>query len=263
MGKLEDTALTRTPDESRMPGQAKAKPGRLFYSGAAALILVLMLLGFQQYYLNGKGYPGRDIAPPMQTLVFVHAIAMTTWVVLFLVQPLLIAYGSRRVHMAVGRFGAVLAACVVVLGSWVAIRGASLVPPEERIWGLAPKPFNLFAVIQIVSFGLFVGVGVYYRRRPDIHRPMMLMATLTVIGAAVARIGPLNALYEGTVLQTIFGPDMWTLVLATLLLVVKWFIIRSFDRWFAIGYGCLVASHLLVWWVANTDAWERLATSLL
>ena len=32
-------------------------------------------------------------------------------------------------------------------------------PPEERIWGLAPKPFNLFAVVQIVSFGLFVGVG--------------------------------------------------------------------------------------------------------
>jgi hypothetical protein len=172
-------------------------------------------------------------------------------------------FQQRRVHMAVGRFGAVLAACVVVLGSWVAIRGASLVPPEERISGLAPKPFNLFAVVQIVSFGLFVGVGVYYRRRPDIHRPMMLMATLTVIGAAVARIGPLNALYEGTVLQTIFGPDMWTLVLATLLLVVKWFITRSFDRWFAIGYGCLVASHLLVWWVANTDAWERLATSLL
>ena len=114
----------------------------------------------------------------------------------------------------------VLAACVVVLGSWVAIRGASLVPPEERIWGLAPKPFNLFAVVQIVSFGLFVGVGVYYRRRPDIHRPMMLMATL-------------------------------------------WFITPSFDRWFAIGYGCLVASHLLVWWIANSDAWERLATQLL
>jgi hypothetical protein len=263
MGKLEGTTPKLAPDEPRVPMPAKAKPGRLFYSGAAALVLVVMLLGFQQYYLYGKGYPGRDIAPPMQTLVFMHAIAMTTWVLLSLVQPLLIANGSRRVHMAVGRFGAVLAVCVVVLGSWVAIRGASLVPPEERIWGLAPKPFNLFAVVQIVTFGLFVGVGVYYRRRPDIHRPMMLMATLTVIGAAVARIGPFNALYEGTVLETIFGPDMWTLVLATLLLVVKWFIIRSFDRWFAIGYGCLVASHLLVWWVANTDAWERLATQLL
>lgn len=263
MAKLEGTTPTHAPDESRAPMPAMAKPGRLFYSGAAALTLVLMLLGFQQYYLYGKGYPGRDIAPPMQTLVLMHAIAMTTWVVLSLVQPLFIANGSRRVHMAVGRFGAVLAVCVVVLGAWVAIRGASLVPPEVRIWGLAPKPFNLFAVVQIVSFGLFVGVGVYYRRRPDIHRPMMLMATLTVISAAVARIGPLNALYEGTVLETIFGPDLWTLVLATLLLVVKWLILRSSDRWFAIGYGCLVASHLLVWWVANTDAWEWLATQLL
>lgn len=254
---------TRTTDEPRVQVPTKPKRGRLFYTGAAALVLVLMLLGFQQYYLHGKGYPGRDIAPPMQTLVLLHAIAMTAWVVLFLVQPLLVASGNRRVHMAVGRFGAILAACVVVLGMWVAIQGAPLVPPEFRLWGLAPKAFNMFSVVTIVIFGVFVAVGVYYRRRPDIHRPMMLMATLIVIAAAVARIDPLNALYEGTALQTIFGPLLWTVALATLLLVVKWLITGSFDRWFAIGYACLVGSDLLVWRIANTEAWDRLATLLL
>jgi hypothetical protein len=43
----------------------------------------------------------------------------------------------------------------------------------------------------------------------------------------------------------------------------KWLITRSFDRWFAIGYGCLVAWCLLIWRLANTDAWDRLATLLL
>jgi hypothetical protein len=254
---------TLTPDEPRVKGSAKPKHGRLFYSGAAALVLVLMLVGFQQYYLYGQAFPGRDIAPPLHTLVLLHATAMTAWVVLFLVQPLLIANGSRRVHMAVGRFGAVLAACVVVLGLWLGIQAARLTPPGVRVWGLTPRQFMIVPVVTVVIFGLFVAVGVYYRRRPVIHRPMMLMATLIAIPAAVARIGPLNALYEGTVWQTTFGPFLWTLAIATLLFVVKWLMTRSFDRWFAIAYGCLVACCLVVWRAATTDAWNWFATLLL
>jgi hypothetical protein len=254
---------TLTPDETRVKLPVKPKRGRLFYSGAAALLLVLMLLGFQQYYLHGKAFPDRNIAPPVHTLTLLHASAMTAWIVLFLVQPLLIASRSYRFHMAVGRFGAVLAACIVVLGLWLGIQTTRLTPPEVRIWGLTPKQFMTVPVVTVVIFGLFVAVAVYYRRRPDVHRPMMLMATLMAIPAAVARIGPLNALYEGTMWQTIFGPFLWTLVLATFLLVVKWLMTRSFDRWFAIGYGCLVASFLLLWRVATTDAWDRFATLLL
>jgi hypothetical protein len=254
---------TLTPAEPRVKAPAKPKRGRLFYSGAAALLLVLMLLGFQQYYLHGKAFPDRAIAPPLRTLILVHATAMTAWVVLFLLQPLLIANGSRRVHMAVGRFGAALAACMVVLGLWLGIQAARLTPPEVRIWGVTPKQFMAVPVLTIVIFGLFVAVGVNYRRRPDVHRPMMLMATLIAIPAAVARIGPLNGLYEGTAWQTIFGPFLWTLVIATLLLVVKWLMTRSLDRWLAIGYSCLVASCLLVWRFATTDAWDRCATLLL
>ena len=76
-------------------------------------------------------------------------------------------------------------------------------------------------------------------------------------------IGPLNAIYEGTALQSIFGPFLWTLVIATVLLVVKWLTSQRFDRCFAIGYGGLVASCLLVWQVGMTDAWDRFATLLV
>jgi hypothetical protein len=249
-------------DRPQVQVPAKPRHNRWFYSGAATLILLLMLLGFQQYYLHGRAYPDRDIAPPIRTLVLLHATAMTAWVVLFLVQPLLIVNRSRRVHMAVGRFGAGLAVGIVILGLWLGIQGARLTPPEARIWGLTPKQFLTVPVGTALIFGLLVAVGVLNRRRPDVHRPMMLMATLIAIPAAVSRIGPLSALYEGTVLQTIFGPFLWTLVLATLLLVVKWLTRRSLDRWFTIGYGCLVASYLLVWRFATTDAWDRIATLL-
>jgi len=252
-----------TPDESHAGVFPKPESLRYFYSGTALVLLVLMFLGFQQYYLHGKAFPGRDIAPPLRTLVLLHATVMTAWVVLFLVQPLLIARGSYRVHMAVGRFGAVLAACIVVLGLMIGIQGTMATPPEVRIWGVTPRQFMAVPVVSVVIFGVFVAVGVYFRRRPEIHRPMMLMATLIVIPAAVARIGPLNALYEDSVLQRIFGPFLWTLVLATLLVVIRWLGTRSVGRWFAIVYGCLVVSSLLIWWTATTAAWDRFATLLL
>ena len=111
-------------------------------------------------------------------------------------------------------------------------------------------------------FGVFVTIAVYFRRRPGVHRPMMLMATLIVIPAAVDRFEPIYDLYEGTVFERTIGPHLPAFVIATVLLLVKLVINRSFDRWFAIACCCLVASCLLVWRLANTDAWERLASLL-
>ena len=250
-------------DEPRVKPSKKAAHNRLFYSGAAGLILMMMFWGFMQYYLHGKAFGGREIAPPMRTLVMFHGIAMTAWVVLFLVQPLLIAGGSRKRHMMLGRVGAVLAIAMIVLGWRMGIQSARLTPPVVRIWGVAPNQFLIVPLGTIVLFGLFVAAGVYYRRRPEIHRPMMLMATLLVIPAAVSRIAPLSALYENTSLRVVFGPYLWTLVFATLLLLAKWAMTRSFDRWFAMAYGCLVAAYMLTWHLATTRAWERVAGMLL
>jgi hypothetical protein len=64
--------------------QALASPNsaRLFYSGAAALLLILMFLGFQQFYLYGKAFPNRPLAPPNRMLIITHGVAMSAWMVL-------------------------------------------------------------------------------------------------------------------------------------------------------------------------------------
>src|SRR5262249_40138805 len=143
----------------------------------------------------GKAFPDREIPPPMHTLIVAHATAMTAWVVLFLVQPLLIVNGSRRAHMALGRVGAALAACIAILGLVLGIISARTPPREIRIWTLTPRQFLAVPLLTVVIFGLLVAAGVYYRRRPAVHRPMMLTATLIAIPAAVSRIAPLNAVY--------------------------------------------------------------------
>jgi len=47
-------------------------------------------------------------------------------------------------------------------------------------------------LISILIFGVFVAIGVWYRRRPEIHRPMMLLATLSIVAAATDRITGLS-----------------------------------------------------------------------
>lgn len=227
------------------------------------MLLVLMFLGFQQFYLHGRAYPGRELTPPIRTLLILHGIGMTTWMLLFLVQPLLIVAGNRRVHMMLGRVGAVLAACIVILGLQLGIESARVNPPDMRLWGLAPKQFMAVPVISILIFAGFVFAGLWNWRRPELHRPMMLLAVLAVIPAAVDRIDAIQSLYRGTVWGTIFGPFFSMLVVGLFFLVVKRLLARSWDRWFAMGYAGLVVASALTMQLATMSAWDHFASFLL
>ena len=186
---------------------------RFFYTGAAALLLVLMFFGFQQFYLHGRAFPIRPLAPPIRSLLIAHGVAMTSWVLLLLVQPLLIVNRNYRVHMLLGKIGAVLAACIFILGIRVGISAPKVAPPDLRLWNLPYKQFMAVPIISITIFAAFVAAGVWYRRRPEVHRPMMLLATLAAIPAALDRIDAISSLYRQTIWGTIFGPFFSALVI--------------------------------------------------
>jgi small basic protein len=182
---------------------------------------------------------------------------------LFLVQPLLIVSGNRRVHMTLGKAGAVLAACVVFLGLQVGIQAARVNPADMKLWGLAPKQFMAIPVISILMFAGFVIAGVWNRRRPEVHRPMMLLAVLAVIPAAIDRIDAIQSLYRGTMWGTIFGPFFSMLVIGLFLLLVKRLVTGSWDRWLAMGYAGLVIASALIMQLATMSAWDHVAWLLL
>ena len=157
---------------------------RWFYSVASLSLLVVMFVGFQLFYLHGQAYPGRPLTPPIRTLIIIHGFLMTVWMLLAVVQPLLVGTGHKRLHMKLGILGVVLASGIVLVGLKIGIEAARVTPPDFRLFGLAPKQFMAVPVLSIPVFGLFVLIGVANRRRPEVHRPMMLMASLSVLGAA-------------------------------------------------------------------------------
>jgi hypothetical protein len=128
---------------------------------------------------------------------------------------------------------------------------------------LTPKQFMLVPVGAITLFALFVAAGVWWRKRPEIHKPMMFLASLTAVGAAIARIDLFNHLYDGTVWQKIFGDLFFTLVVGAVLVIAKCVVFRKFDRWLAAGYGVLVLWCLMIAQGAPTRAWDAIAGWLL
>jgi hypothetical protein len=248
-------------EEVRAKVSSRSNPARFLYAAVSAVLFVLMLVGFQQFYLHGQAYPGHPFPPPIKGLLIAHGTAMTGWMVLFLVQPLLIVSGNRRMHMSLGMIGAVLAAGIVVLGILTPI-ATTRVEPDMVLWGFNRKQFMAIPIISILTFGTFVAIGVWNRRRPEIHRPMMLLATLSVIAAATDRITGLPDIYAPTIWGRLFGPFFVALVIGALFLAVKTALTRSFDRRFAGGFGMLIVVWVFIMKIAPTTAWDRVASWL-
>lgn len=252
-----------TPTGTSSPSSLIPTGPRLFYSLASLLLLALSFVGFKLFYLQGMAYPGHPLPPPTRTLLIVHGLIMSAWILLAVVQPWLVACGKRKLHMSVGKAGACLAALVFVVGIKTGIEAARITPPDLVRFSLAPKAFLMVPLSSIVLFGVFVIAGVVFRKRPAVHRPMMFLSSVTVVSAALGRITPVNAWLAGSLAERCFSAFASTLILTSLLWVVKSLWDRQADRWLGMGL-CLMA----VWFaacsqIAKSGAWLRVADALL
>lgn len=236
---------------------------RFLYLGTSIFLFLLIAAGFRQFFVHGQAYPGRPLTLEIRPLIILHGIAMTGWILLFLTQPLLIVKRRRDLHRTMGRVGGILAAAICVLGPWLAVAATKLSPPDFIFWGLNPKQFLVLPLEAIAFFAGFFAIGFWNRRRPAVHRPMMLLATLSVLPAATDRIDPLVNLYAESLLGAVFGPYLPLLLIGTVVLVVRYFASRSLDRWLAIGLGVIFVIGPLSLVFAKTQAWDWIASTLL
>ena len=252
------TTTTLPHGDVQAKASPRSNPARFLYAGVSTLLFVLTFLGFQQFYLHGNAVTGHPLFPPVSVILMVHGIAMTGWMVLFLLQPFLVATNNRRAHMSLGIVGAILAAAIVVLSIWAAI-ATTRAEPEFIRFGLSRKQFMAIQLLLVLSFGGFVALGVRNRRQAAIHRPMMLLATLSIIPAAIDRIPGVPELWGPTIWGHLFGPLGSSLVIGVVFLAVKCAVTRSFDRWLAGGLAALAVVGLLMMKLATSAFWESVA----
>lgn len=235
------------------------KSDRYFYSTVAALMLLIMFLGFQAFYLHGEGVGGRKIDPGIYPWVAVHGTAITAWYGLFLVQSLLITVRNRRLHMKLGWSAVAITLVVAVSGAIVPLRSVQN-SPDFRFFSMAYPDFLLVMLAETTLFTLCVVAGLVTRKRPEIHRSMMLLAGLSILAGATSRIPVLHRLFGDNGWVGLFGPAF---TLGAMLLLVNSIRLRTFDRWLAMGYAVMVITYIAAEHLSVTDTWRHLAGGLL
>lgn len=166
---------------STTPAIRRWRTERIFYSGMAIAALLTVFVGFAPtYYL--KAQFGTPELPPLRHF---HGALFTAWILLFVVQTTLIAARRTPVHRRLGVAGGILAATMVVVGAVTAIDAAGRGAAPT---GVPPLAFLAIPLADMTTFGLLIGAALYYRRRTDTHKRLMLLATISLLTAAIARL---------------------------------------------------------------------------
>lgn len=167
--------------------RARLTDERLFFMGMAAAMAIVTFVGFAPtYYLAGSYAPR---TPALTPTVHLHGALCTAWILFLMLQTGLVAAGRRDVHRAAGVAGIALAIAVVATGLFVAAHSERRVHTAATDGTMAdPYVFFVFPVTVATIFALFVTLGVLNRRRPDYHKRLMILATASMIGPALARI---------------------------------------------------------------------------
>jgi hypothetical protein len=126
-----------------------------------------------------------------------------------------------------------------------------------RPHGLTPAAFLAVQLGMLLQFAAFVALAIAFRRQPDVHKRLMVLATISILPPAVARFHLDNYLDV---------PNLATLV-AYLLVVVA--AVYDFARMRRV-HGAYVWGGLamLAWMlmrsaIGKTDAWQPIARWLL
>jgi hypothetical protein len=153
---------------------------RRFFGCMALAALLTVFAGFaRSYYLKD-----RFGAPPLTRLVHLHGLLFTSWVLLFVTQTSLIAARRVDLHRRLGLAGAILATLMLPVGFSVAVEAARL----GRSPGPPPLVFMAIPMGSIATFAVLVAAGLILRRQKATHKRLMLLATITLLAPAIARL---------------------------------------------------------------------------
>ena len=239
-----------------------------FYVGMAWLFVAISFGGFFEtyWYQLARGTFAGGTA-----LLHLHGLMFSAWTLYFLSQATLVANGKLRAHKSWGLLGISLAAAMVFTGFGVAIEGLHLRLAMGQ--GDAARAFVLVPVTAILLFAGFVTAAVVNLRRPEWHKRFMLVATSSLLGAAIARIVFVAVTGGGPGLRPGLGPTPPALMAMTAnliaLLPVAAAMINDWRRQGRVhpaynwGFAICLVAHLLRPVVGETAAWMRFTDLLL
>jgi hypothetical protein len=179
MSILAGVAKART--EGMTVGRARHSADA-FYVWMSVACALLAFGGFAPTYWLQLA-PRTFIGSP---LVHLHAVLFSAWTLLFVFQASLAARGRLARHRAWGLLGVSIATAMVLVGCAAATEAL-----RDRLaagLGDAARAFFIVPISLMVLFGGFVFAAVANASRPETHKRLMALATISILPPAIARI---------------------------------------------------------------------------
>ena len=241
--------------------RAERKPGGL-YVVMAWVCAVIAFAGFTPSYwapLATGHFAGAAI-------LHLHGLLFSAWMVYFILQTLWVATGRVARHRALGLLGISLATAMLFVGIMAALHsvrlGATLGLEAQN------RAFSIVPISIVVFFASTVAVALANLPRPDVHKRLMLVATISILPPAFARLLVLAA---GVPLSPGHPPPLMFSLLPSfasdlvLLAAMVWDRRREgrFHPAYLAAGACLLSLQVARVFLGPTAAWQAVTDWLL
>ena len=236
-----DSAIIKPPSATRLS----------FYSWVALAAITLSVAAFGPSLMNSSQRRGS-----ITGIAAAHAILMSAWLILYLIQTILAANGGIVLHRRLGVVGAFVAAAAVATGFVATVamvrRGFDLSGDLSRPPNNSALDAAIFQFSNLTIFSILVGTALALRRRRHIHKRLMAFAVIETLMAA-----PLGHLVGH------FGLPVVTFVLWGLGVLVAFLahdirtVKRAHPLTLILGIGLVVLANLEAIVIGPSVQWHR------
>ena len=153
-----------------------------FYIGLSVLVTTIAFVGFWPTYFGPLLAGTVDKLP----VIHVHAAIYVGWLAIFIAQATFAATRRMDLHVRLGNIGIGYGVLVIVMGVTVAI---SMFAVRVHAGNIEEAQMRLVApLLDMVFFAPLFAAAVRFRRKPEIHKRLMIVATTVLLVAAVGRM---------------------------------------------------------------------------
>lgn len=160
------------------------KPRRFIYIGLSLLCFLIAFSGFWPSFFRSAIVGAVD----HPIIIHVHASIYVGWLMLFVAQTWFAAIGRVDLHIKLGDWGIYYGILVIVAGLmvtfgifYIRVQADQLAQTQTAVLGVGP-------LLDMLVFAPFFGAAIYLRRVPELHKRLMIVATTSLLIAAVARM---------------------------------------------------------------------------
>ena len=227
-----------------------------FFRRISYILLAIVLIGFSPTFFLRAFFE----VPVIPSYVYAHGAALTLWFIWLCLQTTLATGGRVTLHRRLGPSGIAIGALVVVSGAAVSM-------------GLAPRLLAKFGNIDsdmprivatvwgsigmLVAFTGLLVAAVVFRQKADIHKRLMLLASISISLPALSRIAQFPVVDLPAPIFSFLG----ILTLLAILVIFDKMHTNGIHRVTWVGSSAMLATLILFGFVISNTEFAR--TSVL